>query len=81
MNLFAGAEERNLRKVQPLAARMRPRTLQELVGQRALLEDGSVLRRLLRSKQLGSMILFGPPGTGKTTLARLLADHSGYHFR
>jgi len=61
----------------PLAVRMRPRTLDELVGQRALLAPGAPLRRALESGRLHSMILHGPPGSGKTTLARLIASASG----
>src|SRR3954463_5530132 len=62
---------------QPLAARMRPRSLDEYVGQEHLVGERGPLRRSLARGHLGSMILWGPPGTGKTTLARLLADAIG----
>jgi putative ATPase len=64
----------------PLAVRMRPRTLDELVGQRALVAPGAPLRRALESGRLHSMILHGPPGSGKTTLARVIAATSGAAF-
>jgi len=65
---------------QPLAERMRPRSLADVVGQEHLLGEGRALRRLIESDQLCSMVLWGPPGSGKTTLARLLADHSDARF-
>jgi putative ATPase len=65
----------------PLADRMRPRTLAEFVGQRHILGEGKPLRTAIEAGRLHSMILWGPPGTGKTTLARLLANASGYSFR
>jgi putative ATPase len=64
----------------PLAVRMRPRTLDELVGQRSLLGPGAPLRRALEGARLHSMILHGPPGSGKTTLARVIAATSGATF-
>jgi putative ATPase len=64
----------------PLADRMRPRTLDELIGQDQLLGPGAALRSLAESGSLPSLILWGPPGCGKTTLARLLAAHAGAHF-
>jgi putative ATPase len=64
----------------PLADRMRPRTLDEVVGQEHLLGPGKVLRRALESGELHSMILWGPPGSGKTTLASVLARVAGAHF-
>lgn len=68
MSLF----ENNLS--QPLAARLRPKTLDEYVGQTHLLGKGKVLRRLIESDQISSMIFWGPPGVGKTTLARIIAN-------
>jgi replication-associated recombination protein RarA len=64
----------------PLADRMRPRTLDEVIGQEHLVGPGKVLRRALADGALHSMILWGPPGTGKTTIARLLADAVGMRF-
>src|SRR5437762_6836821 len=64
----------------PLADRMRPRTLDEVVGQEHLLGPGKVLRRALEQGELHSMILWGPPGSGKTTLASLMAHVGGARF-
>ena len=64
----------------PLAARMRPRTLDEFQGQRHLLGEGKAIRAMLDSARPGSMILWGPPGSGKTTLARLIAAEAGVTF-
>src|SRR5690606_10535033 len=64
------------RSVEPLAARMRPRTLDEFVGQEHILGPGRALRRLIEKDEVGSLILWGPPGTGKTTLARIVADRT-----
>src|SRR5690606_29256837 len=67
--------------LRPLAERMRPRTLDEMVGQRRLLAPGSALRRAIESGRVHSMILWGPPGCGKTTLALLLARYADADFR
>ena len=64
----------------PLAERMRPATLEEVLGQDHLLGPGRPLRRLIESDRLTSMVLWGPPGSGKTTIARLLAQHTEAHF-
>src|SRR3954470_1023076 len=64
----------------PLAERMRPRTLDEFVGQEALVGPGRPLRRAIDEDRLQSIILWGPPGTGKTTLARLIASATRAHF-
>jgi putative ATPase len=64
----------------PLADQLRPRSLDEVIGQRHLLGPDGALRRMIASGRLGSLILWGPPGTGKTTVARLLADETGYRF-
>ncbi|QNU14190.1 replication-associated recombination protein A [Thermomonas sp. XSG] len=66
--------------LRPLAERMRPRTLDEMVGQQRLLAPGSALRRAIQAGRLHSMILWGPPGCGKTTLALLLAQHADAEF-
>jgi putative ATPase len=71
--LFTAALNERLARQAPLAARMRPRTLDEVVGQEHLLGQGKPLRALIEADRLSSVILWGPPGTGKTTLARLIA--------
>jgi putative ATPase len=81
IDLFDEFREANLRKAQPLAARMRPRTLDEFVGQEHFLGPGKLLRRLLQADRLGSVIFYGPPGTGKTALAGIIARHTNCHFR
>lgn len=64
----------------PLASRMRPRTLEEFAGQSHLLGEGKILRRLIDSDQISSMIFWGPPGVGKTTLARIIANRTKSSF-
>jgi len=73
-SLFASAAANERRARAPLAARLRPRSLEDIVGQAHLVGEGGVLRRLAASKRLPSLVLWGPPGTGKTTLAVLLAE-------
>jgi putative ATPase len=80
-SLFDASEDANRRTAQPLAARMRPTSLDEFAGQQHFLAEGKLLRRLLKADRLGSVIFYGPPGTGKTTLARLLAGESRSTFR
>ena len=64
----------------PLAARMRPRSLAEFVGQEHILAPGRLLRRAIEADQISSIVLSGPPGTGKTTLARVIAEHTRSQF-
>ncbi len=66
--------------IQPLAEKLRPSTLNDIIGQDHLVGDGASLRILAESKTLPSLVLWGPPGCGKTTLARILAKTSGHHF-
>jgi putative ATPase len=72
-DLFAGLVEDRLSGSRPLAARMRPATLDQVVGQPALLGRDSFLRQAIQGDRVPSMILYGPPGSGKTTLARVVA--------
>lgn len=80
-SLFDKAEAEAKASVQPLAARMRPRRLSEYVGQQHLLGPGQQLSRMIAAGRLGSIVLHGPPGAGKTTLARLLAVETGSQMR
>jgi putative ATPase len=80
MDLFHDLRQKNLDRAAPLAVRMRPRTLEEFVGQEHFLGQGKLLRRMLEADRLASVIFYGPPGTGKTTLARLIANYSKSHF-
>ncbi len=79
-DLFAGEREAHRRSAEPLAARMRPRALDEVVGQRHLLGPGAAFGAMVRAGRPVSMILWGPPGTGKTTLAGLVASASKAAF-
>lgn len=79
LDLFS-SEGNESRKEAPLAERMRPSTLEEFVGQEHLLGEGKLLRRLIESDQVTSLILWGPPGSGKTTLARIVAGCTKSHF-
>jgi len=81
MDLFDHAHEQRMRTEAPLAARMRPRTLEEFVGQEDILGSGKLLRRAIEADRLfSSIILWGPPGSGKTTLAMVIANLTKSHF-
>ncbi len=79
-DLFAAQAERIRRREAPLAERMRPQTLQEFVGQAHLVAPGRLLREMMEGQRLHSLILWGPPGSGKTTLALLIARSTQAHF-
>lgn len=72
--------QNNVEKMTPLAERMRPRTLDEFLGQGRIVGEGSLLRRAIAADKLGSCIFYGPPGTGKTTLANIIAENTNANF-
>ncbi|HAG55208.1 MAG TPA: AAA family ATPase, partial [Dehalococcoidia bacterium] len=80
MTLFDHRRREIQDQIAPLATRMRPRSLDEFVGQKHILTPRKVLRRAIDEDRVPSMILWGPPGSGKTTLARLIAGATGFHF-
>jgi len=80
-NLFAASEKANLAAAAPLAARMRPRAIDEFVGQRHFLAPGKLLSRMLQADRLSSLVFHGPPGVGKTSLATVIARQTRAAFR
>jgi putative ATPase len=80
MDLFDHVRREQIEREAPLAARMRPRTLDEFVGQEDIVGPGRLLRRAIQADQLSSVIFYGPPGTGKTTLATVIANTTRSHF-
>ena len=80
MPLFDVGEEKALPDSMPLAARMRPRTFSEFVGQEHLVAEGRILRKSIEADRLPSMVFWGPPGSGKTTLAHIIANVTRAHF-
>ena len=80
MDLFTYMSEQNKEKESPLAARLRPTTLDEVVGQQHIIGKDKLLYRAIKADKLSSMIFYGPPGTGKTTLAKVIANTTGSEF-
>lgn len=81
MDLFDYMRENTMEKESPLASRLRPRTLDEVVGQQHIIGKDKLLYRAIKADKLGSLIFYGPPGTGKTTLARVIANTTSADFR
>ena len=80
MDLFDYMRENTLEKEAPLASRLRPETLDEVVGQKHIIGKDKLLYRAIKADKLGSIIFYGPPGTGKTTLARVIANTTSARF-
>src|SRR4030043_1474117 len=80
MDMFEKEEEQQQKQQAPLATSMRPNSLNGFVGQEHLLGKGRVLRRAIETDRIPSMIFWGPPGSGKTTLANIIANSTGAHF-
>ena len=80
MDLFEYVRSKSQDRESPLASRLRPRTIDEVVGQEHIIGEGRLLRRAIQSDKLGSVIFYGPPGTGKTTLARVIAGTTKAEF-
>jgi putative ATPase len=80
MDLFDHSLQEHISREAPLAARMRPRTMDEFIGQGHIVGPGRLLRRAIQADQLSSLIFYGPPGTGKTTLAMVIANTTKSHF-
>ena len=80
MDLFDYIRETEMRKESPLASRMRPETLEDVVGQKHIIGRDRLLYRAIKADKLGSVIFYGPPGTGKTTLARVIANTTSAAF-
>jgi len=81
MDIFEYAHQNKLKEEAPLAYRIRPRTLDEVMGQKHILSPGSQLYRAIKADRLSSVIFYGPSGTGKTTLARVIAGTTSADFR
>ncbi|MBQ2083344.1 MAG: AAA family ATPase, partial [Lachnospiraceae bacterium] len=81
MDLFDLAREKKLEVGAPLASRMRPRTVDEIIGQDHILGPGKLLSRAIKADKLSSVVFYGPPGTGKTTLAKVIANTTASEFR
>ena len=80
MDLFDYMRSNTMEKEAPLASRLRPRTLEEVVGQQEIIGEGKLLYRAIKADKLGSVIFYGPPGTGKTTLAKVIANTTSAEF-
>lgn len=81
MDLFDYMKEQTLENESPLASRMRPTTLEEVVGQEHIIGKGKLLYRAIKADKLGSVLFYGPPGTGKTTLAKVIANTTSAQFQ
>ncbi len=81
MDLFDYIREQNTQEESPLASRLRPERLEEVVGQEHIIAPGCLLYRAIQADQLSSLIFYGPPGTGKTTLAQVIAHTTSAEFR
>ena len=81
MDLFDYMRSSTQEKESPLASRMRPTTLDEVVGQKHIIGKDKLLYRAIKADQLGSLIFYGPPGTGKTTLAKVIANTTKAEFK
>ena len=80
MNIFDYMRGNDMEKEAPLAARMRPRTLDEVMGQEHIIGEDKLLYRAIKADKISSVIFYGPPGTGKTTLAKVIAGTTSAEF-